>query len=334
MKKLLVVLLALSVFGMFAFAEDAAAPAPAVQITSWGRYQANVIDSDGNMSMGPGGWASVGAKGTFTDLSLGYDAKTYGLSATAEFNSADIFLNTEDTKTLVTSTSLRDYNGWVKPFNGMVKFSAGKLRSGDYRLADNDSNGFNSRMDDYGYMVQLFPVDGLSIGYYNPISSDGTAMKFDATLLGFGASYALKDIGTFYAQYLGSKTNETFVGANVTAIQGLGLLVGYTYTTAEKCAIHAQESYSLKDAKIDLWSYQIYQLDEKGLQVTGNVSYSGIADITPSLYVSANKLLTTPNFEVKPGVAFDAKGAALNVAFDLTTSTNTFSVPVWVDIAF
>jgi hypothetical protein len=325
MKKLLVVLLALTVFGVFAFAEDAAAPAPAVQITSWGRYQANILDSDGNMSMGPS-WAG---KGTFTDLSLSYDAKTYGLSATAEFGGDDWFGAT------AAATSIRDYNGWVKPFNGLVKFSAGNLRSGDYRLANNDSSGFNSRMDGYGYMVQVFPVDGLSVGYYNPISTNSTATKFDASLLGFGASYALKDVGTFYTQYLGSKSKEFFLGANVTAIAGLGLQLGYTYSSAEKALINAQESYSLKDAKVDLWCYQVYSLDAKGLQVTGNVSYSGIADITPSLYVSANKLLGTPSFEVKPGVAFDAKGASLNVAADVNIGTSTtWSIPVWVDIGF
>jgi len=357
MKKLLVVLLALSVFGMFAFAEDAAAPAPVPALTTWSRFGVTLADNNGNQVQYPG-WAS---NQNYISLGVSYDAKTFGVDGTAVLSGGIATSTSEDLLaaqtayattnatalakgetpafTLNSTYSVRNYTAWIKPFGDLVKISVGKLRNGDYRLANFDDGAFDTRLAGYGYIVQAYPVSGLTLAFLNPIAN-GTSAAFDASTLGGAASYAIPDIAKVIVQYLGknslntdSTAQELFVGADVTAVKGLGLKIGYKNTVAEVGTINVDAKYPLLDGKLQPAAYATYKVTAADLNAKVNVAYDlGVA--TPSVYAAYDTV--SKEFDAGLWVALPAGGSSLNVGVDVVNkaSATTFAIPFYFDVAF
>ena len=115
MKKLLVVLLALMVIGVFAFADDAMAPpaAPVVTIGDWGRQVFAIGNTDNNS--GSGYQAGLGA-------SWGSNPRIVGLQISAHNDNAGFAISPSADNGIF---GLTDENkAWISPLPGLT-FEAG-----------------------------------------------------------------------------------------------------------------------------------------------------------------------------------------------------------------
>jgi len=222
MKKLFVLLLAFAMVGMV-FAEDAK---PTVQF-SGSVYGAAVGHMDEHQNMvllwnRNYGWTYDDAfrsriNATFTDGNYG---------AKIRLQSSDLNL-TESTQALV----------WMKFFDGLLKTKVGKLDDYSYSTWYNYFGNFDGKT---GVLVQLAPVDGLSIGAFVPVYGIGNQKNTNKVVItdqtvqntfkgptAFAASYTIKDVANIVAGYqLGSvdfvKDRASFwFGADVKAIENL-----------------------------------------------------------------------------------------------------------------
>jgi hypothetical protein len=120
-------------------------------------------------------------------------------------------------------------NAWGKLFDGMVTVRAGI--GDDYTIATADWYAFGNTDGAYGIYLDVAPVAGLDIGYFQPIPHG--FLTGVSTLGGLsegvivGAAYSIKDIANIQ---LGAKLSETktatagtyvYFGAKVTAIKEL-----------------------------------------------------------------------------------------------------------------
>jgi hypothetical protein len=174
MKKLLIVLLALTVLGIFAFAQDAAAPAPAVaKFSAWNYGQLflyNKIGSnDATYGWGPT-WDAFqpgvspvnmqGGTGVDQEWGFSYDSvkdkngNSYGFSATMEFG-GPVLLN---------PYGWDWYETYFK-FGDMAKFSLGDGRI-DYGTSTNIEGADAERFinnGQYSLDAEFYPVPGLMV---------------------------------------------------------------------------------------------------------------------------------------------------------------------------
>jgi len=207
MKRVLVVLLALVMGAGLLFAAD---QAPA----KWGAYlEGNyyLLNQDSQMALSDDG------TGQYTEWYFSYTEDVFGFSMTGVSNSN------------IWPSTFRNMAGWYKLFNGMLKVTVAKPRIADYRPATYiRGNGVYTRLvnSEWGVLVQAYPMKPLSVGAF--VAFPEVFQDWDtANAFGFGASYALDGIGTFYFQYRTQGSDEIGVAAKVTAIKGLPLLVGY-----------------------------------------------------------------------------------------------------------
>lgn len=330
MKKLFVLLLALACVG-FVFAQDEAAPAPVSSVAGYVFYSSVLYDQDGGQAIGPS-WLDAGH---YQNITLKYDAGVFGFSANWEFENNAI------------DTPWRDYTAWVKPFGDMVKVSAGKLRNGDYRLTSYiDGNGFNSRLAsaEYGALVQVYPMAGLSAGVSLPIAAAGQKaadMKF-----GFGAAYTLTDIAKVVVMYRGMN-DEIFVGADVKAVPGLTAKLGFAMKTTELADynfINATAGYGLMEGALDLGLDASYKMagaaKTNTLYAKVNVAYT-MGTMTPSAYATITNKDVDGTATMTEGFGAQVKFAAgdngalyLGVDVGLSDADPTWSIPLPVEVAF
>ena len=277
MKKLLIVLLALTVISVAAFADDAApAPAPVGQfhISNYGELfpYASVGGGGATVGWGPN-WDPN--HGVDQDWNFTYDGNGFGYAGKFEFAMGNILDST---------------TGWgnIKSFDAYyqitkyVKFTAGQLDVTDYRWSTFIEGAFNDRFGarSFAGMVQVYPVDGLSLavlenvpgqttnvtgvttGYGGKnaltsyeqasISSYGTTVPADyQDWTNLAASYEIKDVAKFYAAW-NNTLQEVSVGVNVSALKPVSFQVVYDddYNSAASTSastIWATASYT-KDA--------------------------------------------------------------------------------------
>jgi hypothetical protein len=263
MKKLLIVLLALSVLGIFAVAQDA--PAASLSVGAWGRgyyipFASDDAGSTNYVSAGPswGGYgARVGVSFTGTSENVGF-AWNPGVSGTT--------MNAVCDNALI----------WVK-LNPMVKVVIGKAQEdalrgklgdfGDYLSQAGNDAIFQRFYPNAGMILELTPADGIFIAAALDSSApaDTSALKDlldvmvalgamtqaqeDATLAAMvapsttvsdafkaiqvGAGYTIADVGQVRFQYIGTANTVTKgkiqAAFNYTGMAGLGLDVGVTY---------------------------------------------------------------------------------------------------------
>jgi len=197
--------------------------------TNWGEgimyplYK--VGDADATAGWGPVGWGAGTDAAIYQEWHFAFDGDNFGYEAMLNFNGED------------TAVSLHHFNVYFQPFD-MLKVTMGAPRINDYRwtsfIEGNDGYG-RVNNGTYGAVVQVMPVEGLSVGalVYVPNMDPALAtstVEWDKAF-GFGASYSMMNVGTFYAQ---ARLDSEFfnVGVDITALEGVGLgaYFGYDWT--------------------------------------------------------------------------------------------------------
>jgi hypothetical protein len=244
MKKLLVVLLALTVLGIFAFADDAMAPAPAPigTFTSWNTGDAilyqTVNGGSATTAWGPD-WDSL--YGIDDEWTFAYHGKNYGFTADLEFG-MDNFGNTTITATStlpIEGASLSRFYTYYDFVPGMLEVDLGKPRIGRApgALAEGGSLGQFYMNSQYGAAVQLLPQSGFSAGVFTLIPADtlnaangyGTATNY-GNQLSFEAEYNMPNVFDVNAMY--STINDEFTGGiTVTAIKPATFVLAWDLNT-------------------------------------------------------------------------------------------------------
>lgn len=249
MKKLLVVLLALTVLGIFAYADDAAA-APAAPVVSIGDFGRQVFVF-GNQDNGNGYYAG-------TQASWGGTPRIVGLNITAHNDNAGFAISPDADS----GFGLTDENkAWVSPLPGLTFESGIQLETDTWRgssdfgsddwlrfpgvAVDGNSSTF-ARLGEGGYMTDLnYNKDG--IGAWAAFQGgNGADITYDfGDSIQAGAAYAIAGIGMIKAQYLGMNVNgHTLLGQqhapdiqaafNLSAVKGLYEEIGAVIPTVDE----------------------------------------------------------------------------------------------------
>jgi hypothetical protein len=332
MKKLLIVLLALTVLGIFAFAQDAAAPAPAVsKFSAWNYGQLflynKIGSSDATYGWGPT-WdgfqagensAPTPTYGVDQEWGFSYDSvkdkngNSYGFSATLEFGGP----------TLLNPYGWSWYETYFK-FGDMVKLNLGDGRI-DYGTSTNIEGADAERFinnGDYSLDAEFYPVPGLMVALaaYVPqnttlANSTGGTISWNniATASGIdysdnwgiAAKYTVSGTGSILAQY--KRT-----GTSVACSDALVLVADYTafQNVDLKLQFDAKDIAPIPTGGTiltTLWLNATWNMAP--FTATGVIGYSHLAPITGAVNSFA--------FEVEPEYALGG-GAAVgaNIGYD------------------
>ncbi len=256
MKKLLVVLLALMVIGVFAFADDAmAAPAaPVVTIGDWGRQVFAIGNTDNNS--GSGYQAGLGT-------SWGANPRIVGLQISAHNDNAGFAISpSADNGTF----GLTDENkAWISPLPGLTVESGITLETDTWRgvtdfgsddwirypgIAVSGNTTTFARLGEGGFMTDVnYNKDGIGawFGIQNQtVGGNSSATNDLPDSIQGGAAYTITGIGMIKAQYLGNLVSgANFLGAspgadiinaafNLSAVKGLYEEVAIVYPLQDR----------------------------------------------------------------------------------------------------
>jgi hypothetical protein len=213
MKKLLVVLLALTLFGVFAFAQDAAA-APTV---TWNvsAYNGFAIVNDGN--------SSTTALQPYSYDWEGKGAYRFQMAVNAADGNSGFQFRLQTADQLATAApTFNEIWAYGKFLNGMVKVEGGLLN--DYALATGGWECYgNSDNGKLGAQIDIMPIEGLTIGAYAPITNIDT---FANTQIGFG--YEMADMFHLAGGYIMSPVTNggaLYAGLVLKAVKDLSFNV-------------------------------------------------------------------------------------------------------------
>jgi len=317
MKKALVVLLALVLGAGLLFAADA-------KWSAWIEGDIVLYDDAGNAYVGPG-WGTA-AGGQYSLLSLSYSEDNFGFAMTDEFGSDNW------------NVALRNITGWYKLFDGMVKLTAGKIRTRDYEPTSNvEGTAVVTRLmnKDWGVELQLMPVKGLSVGVFAKYPVAAAAADY-ANALGFGVSYDIENIAKISATY-SLVYDEVSASVEVKAIKGLPILAQFMYdlTTSDIKGL-LSTSYSMDKLSIAL-DAEIISSAAFDFGVEANVGYalSDMYKVGATLgYATAGGAFFTDlgtGVGVYPWVNVTVGGGSLNLGFCLSTgdpAALTWKIPL------
>jgi hypothetical protein len=209
MKRLVIAALVLALVGAFAFA-DATASWAIKTWTGFGLFSR----SDGLSVAQPYDYDWVGAgqvrfgfKYTSADGNAGFNTRI-------GMDPRDIIAASKPPFDGGSGAIFNQLNAWGKLFDGLVTVRAGI--GDDYTIATTDWNSFGNTDGSYGIYVDLAPVAGLDIGYFQPIPTN-TVPDLSAMSNGVivGAAYTIKDIASIQ---LGAKLAQFQTAAAGTAI--------------------------------------------------------------------------------------------------------------------
>jgi len=335
MKKALVVLLALVLGAGLLFAADA----------KWGAWiEGDIVlyDDAGQAYIGPN-WVG---DGPYNTLTLSYAEDNYGFSATSEFGADVINALTIDfgASTFELAPAFRDISAWYKLFGGMVKLTAGKIRTRAYEPTSNvEGTAVVSRLfnANWGALVQIEPVKGLSVGVGAQYPIGATAQDY-ANLIVFGASYDIENIAKVSATYSLVK-DELSASVEVKAIKGLPVLAQFGYNvTSSDIKVLLSTSYSMDKLSVAL-DAQMISAAAFDFGAEANVGYA-LSDVYK---VGANISYATSGggfftdlgtgFGVYPWLNVTVGGGSLNLGFALSTgdpAAMTWKIPLKYVIAF
>jgi len=329
MKKLLIVLLALTIVGVFAVAEDAPA---SVSIGAWGRMWFNVVASDGTdsfVSAGPG-WANDGGrvsvefKGNSANMGFDWNPGVSNSQMTAVCDQAKIWAKISPMLTVQ-----------VGQIQGDVL--RGKLDDfGDILPTSGKDNIFARFYPNNGILIDITPMDGVYLGASIDATSAGGAFAKDAyKAIQIGGGYVIPNIGHLRAQYLGeggSKAKADSAGMQVafayTGMEGLLVDSGFTYwmesiyqMTAVVAASYSKDALSTYD-RVDVnfsGDDQVLNLTAQGqvfytvaapLAVGVEACFSGMSNVDSALDAKVVDIYPIAKLGYSNGyikVGFDAK---------------------------
>lgn len=267
MKKLLIVLLALTVIGVFAFAQDAApAPAPIGTFTSWNTSTVALYQALGGVGPGTTTWMPAwdSVSGIDQEWEFAYHGKNYGFYADLEFgmdnfgntNNSSLYLTMTTADALAISTptaaniaaaakadaaytaavngngsTISRFATWYDVAPGLVRIEIGKPRAGRAPggFADGGSMGQFYLNSAFGADIQLLPTKGLSATVFSQIP-EGTVSADYADNLTFVADYNMANVFDVNAMY--STINDEFTGGvTVTAVKPATIVLAWDLNT-------------------------------------------------------------------------------------------------------
>jgi hypothetical protein len=289
MKKLIIVLLALSVFGVMAFAQEA--PALALSGSLYSGFQL-----DGATTINAKLWDSNG--GYPSDFWL--DAALNGTAAGLKF---EIFT---DTNPILVNCDV--LFGWWKPID-MLSLKGGVGYGATYTTPI-EGWGHGGT----GFLVQL-AVAGATVGVEYPFAIAPAA--FDATKIIFAASYALTDIATLGAGYdLGGQ--YAWAGVSVKAVKDLKANIDFNYSVAAPATFRVEGDfgYTIMGIAPGLW---VYYTSATGSAWGAKVYASYAMDtITPGAYFTYN---ADASWAGGANVAFAVEKQTVNVYGDFKSGS-------------
>jgi hypothetical protein len=237
MKRLVIVALVLAVIGSFAFADGT----PKWSIGTWTGM--GILSSGGANSVEQYDYNWVG--GSAYRLGFTYTAT----DGNAGFNSR---LQMGSPVGAVVPAIFNQLNAWGKMFGGVLTVRGGILD--DYTIATKDWNTFGTTDGAFGLYVNITPMEGLDIGYFQPvpyvIGDITTALNPSGGKNAIiGAAFTMKDLlsvqlgaiapGTSTALYFGAKLlavkDLTFIlegkaplesGSSITLLENVGYALG------------------------------------------------------------------------------------------------------------
>ncbi|MGA2477776.1 MAG: hypothetical protein ABSG63_03375 [Spirochaetia bacterium] len=262
MKRVLILALALMFVGLVAFAAD---NAPAVKLSMWGEGDLFLIDSASHWGWGTG-WSHQKNEtgGWYTTLGLSYDGNNYGYMSQLEFGQDLLAAFNPVSGTAVTLSNgaipvylFRQFDAYYKLFDGKVKVTGGKILDGEYGVTDViEGDGISAWMGssveqplgldvagapvnnniyvgDFGGMVQVYPIDGLNIGFGVSVPSTalieywgGGQVQDWSNSMSVAASYAVPQLLTL-SGFFKSNGDLLQVSINVTAMKNLTLVASF-----------------------------------------------------------------------------------------------------------
>jgi hypothetical protein len=323
MKKILAILLALAVVGVFAFADGAAAPAPALSFTGYlnigGVYGDNAV-SGAAATWASQGWDS-GTGGRF-NLNGKFSGDTFGLAFRLREQDAWTANNTG-------ALYVRRVYGWLTAFDGVVKFNAGRL--GDYAWATGSGGGwqsFGSIDGPVGMQVQIKPVDGLNFGAFIPVANVASG-KFSDYLSSsiIGAAYYLKGVGDIEGGYNLSPTANAanaWLGLAYTGMKDLTAYGEFHFVAIGNTATgysYGREYFDYPIGAIDLslvLMQQIFAASSAGTSLafspTLGYTLSPVTKVELNATYATNSGYSKSGWQVSPDVCFTlGKASTLRV---------------------
>ena len=201
-----------------------------------------IIDQDGRSA-----FYQDGAGYDMLTIKARNGAGTYGFSITDDnILSKLTYLKNADGATGTTNSfDIRDWNVWYRLWDGKVKVSAGILRNYDYRTTLPNwyvsTYGGTDLISAQGLLTQVYPVRGLSLGVFLPISAANQDF-LTATIGGadVGASYSIPNVGIVkalvrfgqaYSLDINDDKDETDDGEAVT--DAVMINAGFTFTAVD-----------------------------------------------------------------------------------------------------
>jgi len=196
MKKLLIVLLALTVLGVFAFAQDEAAPAVQIKDT-----------------FGAGGlYLTSNATGANPDVLSAFDYWNQGV---ALWNTVDLSYASGDftffgewggEMAAAYTSKIGDWRGLSmkgKFFGGMLAAEVGKTNNGDFTsLGDAAANNWGTGSGFLGGIITASPIPGLTVGFGLPLTSAGRTLLNSVNGSQIGLAYSMDKMFVVKAEYL------------------------------------------------------------------------------------------------------------------------------------
>jgi len=205
MKKLIVLLLALTVVGFAVSAQAAAAAAAPAPALVWGAY----VETGFTYDQSGSGDALLGSSEQAWNPGLGFGAPAFDLYA--KYNAGNYGLayrirsNADWTNRGNAAINLNRAYGWVSAFNNMVTFSAGKFGHGTYQTGGWEEFGDWYRTN--GVAIDVTPMDGLKFGVMVPMDDNGVRTATQTLdLFWAGFDYTMKDMFEVVFAYQNQQT--------------------------------------------------------------------------------------------------------------------------------
>lgn len=331
MKKLFVLLLALTVVAGAAFAED-----PALAIAG---------EVFGKVGLSNNGTDTFAESNTGFYLDFDWTDGVFGASAEMEVDYPD-------------TATIPYFNyayGFVNLFDGMVKLDMGNMYITSYRLRNTMlETMMGGAIVNDGFVVEVMPVEGLALAVNLPIPggwlvADGKPLyttKVDLALqeFDFFAKYKAEGIGTFYSSYQMTAANAGSlfnIGADLTMVENAQIQVGYNLTgigaalpvNENVSKVYLLGSYTMDALKIT---------EEVDLTFGSDAAYKMTwlsnttiayrpADIRFQLTARIYNITATDDigYRVTPAVRFYKGANYVNVQFQFDGNTVTGSKAVW-----
>jgi len=259
MKRLVIVAMVLALVGAFAFADAATLKWSANTYTG---FALATQGSNTNIEAYDYSWVGAGA--------IRFGATLTSADGNAGFNSRlqmsqnPLFANFGPGTANGDIAVFNQLNGWVKLFGGVLTVRGGILD--DYTIATPIWNNYGRDDGDFGLSLDLAPVAGLDIVYFQPVPVTAPIANILSPAGGgfsiVGVAYAAKDIGKIElgAQLTSLATTATtgtqlYLGGNVSAIKGLTLQLEAIYNLYTTGTFTALENVSYSAGALTVGTY-------------------------------------------------------------------------------